>query len=210
MSHRTHSSLRVDTIPADLADADGVTNLIAELDKRASPRHLINNAGSATWARLKTSDLSKIESMLAVNIAALRASPAGRCPAWLARRAAGFGNVGSTAAFIPLPTSAVYAAPRPTSTSSPRRSASRCTAPASACSRFARARSKPNSAGSPRVKTAGEIRAALLSLREKTEVVRETADRARPRPGPAHPGLMAASRCCWRKHARWILRLVFT
>jgi short-subunit dehydrogenase len=104
-------SLRVDTIPADLADASGMTSLIAELDKRGfSPDILINNAGVGDIGTFETSDPAKIDSMLAVNIVALTRLTRWALPAMLAKQAGWICNVGSTAGLIPLPTFAVYAA----------------------------------------------------------------------------------------------------
>ena len=107
----SNSSLRVDTISADLADTAGVTNLIAELDKRGfSPDILINNAGLGDLGTFETSDAARIESMLAVNIAALTRLTRWALPGMLAKKTGWICNVGSTAGLIPLPTFAVYAA----------------------------------------------------------------------------------------------------
>jgi hypothetical protein len=107
-------ALRVDTIPADLADAAEVTKLIATLGKGAldgfSPDILINNAGLGDLGAFETSDPARIESMLAVNIVALTRLTRWALPGMLAKRAGWICNVGSTAGLIPLPTFAVYAA----------------------------------------------------------------------------------------------------
>ena len=107
----SNASPRVETITADLADASGVTKLIAELDKRGfAPDLLINNAGFGDIGTFETSDPAKIESMLAVNIAALTRLTRWALPGMLAKKAGWICNVGSTAGLIPLPTFAVYAA----------------------------------------------------------------------------------------------------
>jgi uncharacterized protein len=104
-------SIRVDTLPADLSAADGVINLIAELDKRGfSPDILINNAGLGDLGTFETSDPARIESMLAVNIVALTRLTRWVLPAMLTKKSGWICNVGSTAGMIPLPTFAVYAA----------------------------------------------------------------------------------------------------
>jgi hypothetical protein len=104
-------SPRVETIPADLAAADGVTNLIAEMDKRGfSPDILVNNAGLGDLGTFETSDPARIESMLAVNITALTRLTRWALPGMLAKKRGWICNVGSTAGLIPLPTFAVYAA----------------------------------------------------------------------------------------------------
>ena len=102
---------KVETISADLADANGVTSLIADLDKRGfSPDILINNAGLGDLGTFETSDPAKMEAMLAVNIVALTRLTRWAVPAMLAKKAGWICNVGSTAGMIPLPTFAVYAA----------------------------------------------------------------------------------------------------
>ena len=110
---KAHPTLRVDTIPADLADASGVTKLIAGLQKGLdgfSPDILINNAGLGDLGTFETSDPARIESMLAVNIVALTRLTRWALPGMLAKQAGWICNVGSTAGLIPLPTFAVYAA----------------------------------------------------------------------------------------------------
>lgn len=106
-----HPTLQVETLPADLSEADGVTGLIAELDKRAfSPDILINNAGFGDLGTFETSDPAKIESMLALNIVALTRLTRWAVPGMLTKKAGWICNVGSTAGLIPLPSFAVYAA----------------------------------------------------------------------------------------------------
>lgn len=103
--------LSVDAITADLARADGVTQLIAEMEKLGfSPDILINNAGFGDLGTFETSDPAKIEAMLAVNITALTRLTRWALPGMLAKKAGWICNVGSTAGLIPLPTFAVYAA----------------------------------------------------------------------------------------------------
>jgi short-subunit dehydrogenase len=102
---------QVDTILADFSTADGVTNLIAELDRRGiSPDILINNAGLGDLGTFETSDPARMEAMLAVNIFALTRLTRWAVPKMLAKKSGWICNVGSTAGCIPLPTFAVYAA----------------------------------------------------------------------------------------------------
>jgi len=106
-----NSSLRIDTIPADLADAADVARLIADLEQRGfSPDILISNAGFGDMGTFETSDPARIESMLAVNIVALTRLTRWALPGMLAKQAGWICHVGSTAGLIPLPTFAVYAA----------------------------------------------------------------------------------------------------
>ncbi len=108
---RANPAIRVDVLPADLADANAVTGLIAGLEKLGfAPDVLINNAGFGDLGTFETSDPAKIESMLAVNIVALTRLTRWALPGMLAKKAGWICNVGSTAGLIPLPTFAVYAA----------------------------------------------------------------------------------------------------
>jgi short-subunit dehydrogenase len=108
---QSHPHLQVETITADLADAHGVTSLMAEMEKRGlSPDILINNAGFGDIGTFETSDPVKIEAMLAVNIIALTRLTRWAVPSMLKRKAGWICNVGSTAGTLPLPTFAVYAA----------------------------------------------------------------------------------------------------
>ena len=101
----------VETISADLADGDGVTKLIAELDRSGfAPDILINNAGLGDLGTFETSDAAKMEAMLAVNITALTRLTRWAVPGMLERKRGWICNVGSTAGLIALPTFAVYAA----------------------------------------------------------------------------------------------------
>ncbi len=107
----THPSVRVETLPADLSDAAAVTGLIAEMQNRGfAPDILINNAGFGDLGVFETSDLPRIEAMVAVNIAALTKLTHWALPSMLAKKKGWICNVGSTAGLIPLPTFAVYAA----------------------------------------------------------------------------------------------------
>ena len=104
-------SLRVETIPADLANENAVSSLIAELDKHGFfPDILINNAGLGDLGTFETSDPAKIESMLAVNIVALTRLTRWALTGMLTRKSGWICNVGSTAGMLALPTFAVYAA----------------------------------------------------------------------------------------------------
>jgi short-subunit dehydrogenase len=107
----SHPSMRVVTIPADLADPNGVAGLIAELqDCNFSPDILINNAGLGDLGTFETSDAKTIDAMMAVNMVALTRLTRWALTAMLAKKSGWICNVGSTAGLIPLPTFAVYAA----------------------------------------------------------------------------------------------------
>lgn len=106
-----HPTLRVDTISADLSDAAAVTQLIAEMEQGGFyPDILINNAGLGDLGTFETSEPSKIEAMLAVNILALTRLTRWALPGMLKSKSGWICNVGSTAGMLPLPSFAVYAA----------------------------------------------------------------------------------------------------
>jgi short-subunit dehydrogenase len=107
----TDSSVRVDIHAADLASENAVTHLMAQFDTAGfSPDILINNAGFGDLGTFETSEPAKVESMLAVNMAALTRLTQWAVPGMLARQTGWICNVGSTAGLIALPTFAVYAA----------------------------------------------------------------------------------------------------
>jgi short-subunit dehydrogenase len=108
----SNPALRVDTITADLSDPADVTGLIGafnSLDGLACDI-LINNAGFGDLGTFESSDASKIEDMLEVNITSLTRLTHWAVPGMIARRCGWICNVGSTAGLLPLPSFAVYAA----------------------------------------------------------------------------------------------------
>ena len=208
----SNPSLRIDTIAADLADASGVTKLIAELDKRGfSPDILINNAGLGDLGTFETSDPAKIESMLAVNIVALTRLTRWALPSMLAKKSGWICNVGSTAGLIPLPTFAVYAATKAYVNSfsealrielhgSGIKVLALCPGPVE--TEFGRVAARENS----RRKFAPP---SFLCV-SKTEVVRETLTALARGQGRLIPGLMVRFPMLLAESTpRWILRLVF-
>ena len=103
--------MQVDIRPADLANEDAVTQLMADLDAAGfSPDILINNAGFGDMGTFETSEAPKIETMLAVNMVALTRLTRWALPGMLQRKRGWICNVGSTAGMLALPTFAVYAA----------------------------------------------------------------------------------------------------
>ncbi len=189
-----------------------MTNLIADLDKRGfSPDILINNAGLGDLGTFETSDPAKIDSMLAVNIAALTRLTRWAVPAMLAKKAGWICNVGSMAGLIPLPTFAVYSATKAYVNSftealrvelhgSGVRVLALCPGPVE--TEFGQVASRKNSRrrfAPPSflcVSKAGIVRQTLAALAR---------DRGRIIPGPlvGFPMLLAETT------PRWILRLVF-
>jgi uncharacterized protein len=110
---KNHPPLRIDTIPVDLSDEKAVTDFLANMGKGAwdgfSCDILINNAGLGDLGTFETSEPTRIEEMIAVNITALTRITRWALTGMLAKKAGWICNVGSTAGLIPLPTFAVYA-----------------------------------------------------------------------------------------------------
>ena len=107
----SNPELRVDVITADLSDAADVTELIGTLNAMdLTCDILINNAGFGDLGTFESSDASKIEEMLAVNMTALTRLTHWAVPGMVARRCGWICNVGSTAGLLALPSFAVYAA----------------------------------------------------------------------------------------------------
>jgi len=104
--------LHVDVITADLADAADVTELIGALNSLdgLACDILVNNAGFGDLGTFESSDASKIEDMMAVNMTALTRLTHWAVPGMVARRCGWICNVGSTAGLLALPSFAVYAA----------------------------------------------------------------------------------------------------
>jgi uncharacterized protein len=205
-------SLRVETISADLADASGVTKLIAELDKRGfSPDILINNAGLGDLGTFETSDPTRIEAMLAVNIVALTRITRWAVPGMLTKEAGWICNVGSTAGLIPLPTFAVYAATKAYVNSfsealrielhgSGVKVNALCPGPVE--TEFGQVASRENSKR--------KFAPPAFLLVNKTDVVRETLIALARGQGRLIPGLMVRIPMLLAESTpRWILRLVF-
>lgn len=104
-------TIKVDTIIGDLSNDAGVTQLLADLGKLGfSPEILINNAGFGDLGTFESSEPSRIETMIAVNITALTRITQWALPAMLKNKQGWICNVGSTAGLLALPTFAVYAA----------------------------------------------------------------------------------------------------
>jgi hypothetical protein len=104
--------LRVDTITADLSDAADVTELIGALNslEGLACDILINNAGFGDLGSFESSEASKIQAMMEVNMVALTRLTHWAVPGMIARQCGWVCNVGSTAGLLPLPSFAVYAA----------------------------------------------------------------------------------------------------
>ena len=98
-------------IAADLAEPGAAAALAAQLGARGVEIEvLVNNAGLGAMGRFDRIDPARDAEMLQVNIVALTELTRALLPAMLARRRGKIVLVGSTAAFLPVPNMAVYAA----------------------------------------------------------------------------------------------------
>jgi uncharacterized protein len=95
----------------DLANLAQLNELLAWLDrKNINVDILINNAGLGDSGTFAASDPIRNEQMPLVNIVALTTLTRHVLPRMIARRCGGILNVSSSAGFLPIPESAVYAA----------------------------------------------------------------------------------------------------
>ncbi|MBV9008981.1 MAG: SDR family oxidoreductase [Verrucomicrobia bacterium] len=102
-------ALRVDVRTVDLANEREMTDLAQSL--AAEPIDLlINNAGLGDRGDFATADYPRLHQQVQVNILALSVLTRAVLPGMLARKLGAILNVSSTAAFLPLPGYAVYAA----------------------------------------------------------------------------------------------------
>jgi len=95
----------------DLADKAQIESLIYSLvPDKIDVDLLINNAGLGDSGPFATSDPTRNEEMLLVNIVALTSLTRHFLPQMIAKRRGGILNVSSSAGFLPIPGDAVYAA----------------------------------------------------------------------------------------------------
>lgn len=108
---RSLGAPQVDVIVADLARADAVSGLLAELTARGLDVDiLVNNAGFGLSGSFATTDPATELEMIQLNVASLTALTKGVLPGMLARGHGRILNVASMAGFLPGPFAAVYAA----------------------------------------------------------------------------------------------------
>jgi uncharacterized protein len=106
-----HPNLTVHIRKTDLADLTQLNELLAWLDRETIDVDLlINNAGLGDSGPFATSDPIRNEQMTLVNIVALTSLTRHLLPQMVARKRGGILNVSSSAGFLPIPGSAVYAA----------------------------------------------------------------------------------------------------
>lgn len=104
------SHLQVKVFASDLVDDTGRNHLINALSQaELYPDCLINNAGMGDYGEFRTSEWSKTEQMIRLNMEALTHLTHALLPGLMARRGA-IVNVSSLASVLPIPDFAVYAA----------------------------------------------------------------------------------------------------
>src|SRR5438067_8287422 len=108
---RQHPHLVVQIRQVDLADLAQLHELMEWLgSERIDVNVLVNNAGLGDSGPFATSDPIRNEQMTLVNVVALTSLTRHILPQMIAKRRGGILNVSSSAGFLPMPGSAVYAA----------------------------------------------------------------------------------------------------
>ena len=106
-----HPKINVRIQKADLADPVQLKELIAWLGReKVEVDLLVNNAGLGDLGPFATSDPSRNEQMMLVNVVALTLLTRHLLPQMIGKRRGGILNVSSSAGFLPIPGDAVYAA----------------------------------------------------------------------------------------------------
>jgi hypothetical protein len=106
-----HENLRVHIRKADLSNLVQLKELMESLDREQIEIDLlVNNAGLGDAGLFATSDPTRNEQMLLVNVVALTSLTRHLLPHMIAKRHGGILNVSSSAGFLPIPGDGVYAA----------------------------------------------------------------------------------------------------
>jgi len=106
-----HENLRVHIRKADLSNLAQLKELMESLDREQIEIDLlVNNAGLGDAGLFATSDSTRNEQMLLVNVVALTSLTRHLLPHMIAKRHGGILNVSSSAGFLPIPGDGVYAA----------------------------------------------------------------------------------------------------
>jgi short-subunit dehydrogenase len=108
---KQHKNLRVHIRKVDIADLAQLKELMESLDReQIDVDLLINNAGLGDAGPFATSDPTRNERIILVNILALTSLTRHLLPQMIAKRHGGILNVSSSAGFLPIPGDGVYAA----------------------------------------------------------------------------------------------------
>ena len=106
---RTARGLAAHVVVADLADPEGVAQVVAEVERLdLVVTYLVNNAGFGTHGAFADSERERQLAMVQVNDAAPLALTRALLPAMVRRRRGRILNIGSTAGFQPGPYMATY------------------------------------------------------------------------------------------------------
>lgn len=106
-----HPNISIELRSNDLADVGQLNELMQWLDRETIDVDLlVNNAGLGDSGVFASSDPIRDEQMILVNVFALTLLTRHLLPRMIAKGRGGILNVSSTAGFLPLPGSAVYAA----------------------------------------------------------------------------------------------------
>jgi short-subunit dehydrogenase len=106
-----HENLRVHIRKADLSNLAQLKELMESLDREQIEIDLlVNNAGLGDAGLFATSDPTRNEQMLLVNVVALTSLTRHLLPHMIAKRHGAILNVSSSAGFLPIPGDGVYAA----------------------------------------------------------------------------------------------------
>jgi hypothetical protein len=106
-----HPKLDIQIRAVDLADLAQVKELVDWLNRsQMDVDLLINNAGLGDAGRFATSDPTRSEQMILINVLALTSLTRHLLPQMIEKRHGGILNVSSSAGFLPIPGDAVYAA----------------------------------------------------------------------------------------------------
>ncbi|PYI76059.1 MAG: hypothetical protein DMF01_05690, partial [Verrucomicrobia bacterium] len=108
---REHPNLRIHIRKVDLADLAELQDLLQWLDReKLGIDLLINNAGLGDSGPFANSDPVRNSDMTLVNVTALTSLTRHLVPQMITKHRGGILNVSSSAGFLPIPGSAVYAA----------------------------------------------------------------------------------------------------
>ncbi len=102
--------VEVEALAADLAQAEGMAQVVKRIEETDELTLLINNAGFGTKGRFFKTDIDEQIAMVDVHVTAPARLTHAALPGMLARRRGGIINLSSVAAFLPIPGNVSYCA----------------------------------------------------------------------------------------------------